>query len=307
MSNRIDELDKLDETRLLAIAGMYAEKRRRKHWHDQNIKTKWFQQGDLVLLYTLKKHKRKLKKRGIGPFVVSELTSSGAVRLETLDGAQMPNFINGSRLKKFEQPLTEGMIQQLHQAKTYKEGQIQLKEQAQIEAQERRQKMRTRREVKIMAVTGQNAEHEDFKVKPFTIHLQLTTDTREQFTTAMIDSGADCNVMSYDMWESLGMPKLTPSMLIFKSFSGFQTPSLGKLHVKTLIKKQIMEMVFDVTHKDQAAVDIILGRQWIYETNCQLDWITRQFVLHVGSSKVMGKKSELEAPTVQTQKQLSTK
>ena len=84
MSERVDELEKLDdETRLLAIAGMYAEKCRRKHWHDQNI---------------LKKHKRKLKKRGLGPFVVSEITSSGAIRLETLDGAQMPNFINGEEV-----------------------------------------------------------------------------------------------------------------------------------------------------------------------------------------------------------------
>ena len=60
-----------------------------------------------MLLYTLKKHKRKLKKRGLGPFVINELTSSGEVRLETLDGAQMPNFINGSRLKKYEKLLTE--------------------------------------------------------------------------------------------------------------------------------------------------------------------------------------------------------
>ena len=80
---RINDLEKLDETRLLPIAGMYAEKRRRKHWHDQNIKTTHFKQGDLVLLYTLKKHKCKLKKCGLGPFVVSELTTSGAVRLET--------------------------------------------------------------------------------------------------------------------------------------------------------------------------------------------------------------------------------
>ena len=42
LSERVDELEKLDETRLQAIAGMYAEKRRHKHWHDQNIKTKRF-------------------------------------------------------------------------------------------------------------------------------------------------------------------------------------------------------------------------------------------------------------------------
>ena len=71
-----------------------------------------------MLLYTLKKPKQKLKKHKLGPFVINELTSSGAIRLETLDGAQMPNFINGSFLKKYEEPLTKHMIQQLHQPKT---------------------------------------------------------------------------------------------------------------------------------------------------------------------------------------------
>ena len=47
-SKRVDELEQLDETRLLAIVGMYAEKRRQKQWHDQNIKTNCFKQGYLV-------------------------------------------------------------------------------------------------------------------------------------------------------------------------------------------------------------------------------------------------------------------
>jgi len=33
-SRRVYELEQLDETRLLAIAGMYAEKCCCKHWHD---------------------------------------------------------------------------------------------------------------------------------------------------------------------------------------------------------------------------------------------------------------------------------
>ena len=148
--------------------------------------------------------------------MVSELTSSGAVRLETLDGAQMPNFINGSRLKKYEEPLTKEMLQQLHQAKTYKEGQTQLKEQAQREAQERRQMMKSWRHANIMALFEHGNEDDESTVKPFTIHLQLTTDTCKQLTTALIDSGADCNVISYDMWESLGTLKLVHQCLLLR-------------------------------------------------------------------------------------------
>ena len=87
---------------MLAVVGIYAEKKRQKHWHDMYIKTNRFRQGNLVLLYTLKKHKRKLKRRGLGPYVVSELNFGGVVRLETLDGLPMGDFINGSHLKRYE-------------------------------------------------------------------------------------------------------------------------------------------------------------------------------------------------------------
>ena len=89
------------------------------------------------MLYTLKKHKRKLKGRGLGPFVIAELQSSGAVRLEALDGEQMPNFINGSPLKKYEEPLTKEILQRLHSTRTVKEGQDLLKQQAQDKAKAR--------------------------------------------------------------------------------------------------------------------------------------------------------------------------
>ena len=97
-----------------------------------------------MLLYTLKKHKRKLKKRGLGPYVISELNNSGAICLETLDGEPMANFINGSRLKRFEEPLTKTMLQQLLLAKNRKEGLEQLKKQAREEALERKCKRKER-------------------------------------------------------------------------------------------------------------------------------------------------------------------
>ena len=59
--DRVEQLEKLDETRLLAFVGMYAEKQRCKQWFDKNLKERNFAVGDLVLLYTLKNNKRKLK------------------------------------------------------------------------------------------------------------------------------------------------------------------------------------------------------------------------------------------------------
>ena len=64
LSERLNELEKLDETRLKAVTGMYALKRRQKQFHDNHILTKHFQLGDLVLVYTLKEFQSKFTKRG---------------------------------------------------------------------------------------------------------------------------------------------------------------------------------------------------------------------------------------------------
>ena len=70
LSNRVKELEKLDETRLAAIAGMYALKRRQKKF----LITKHFKLGDLVLVFTIKEFAAKLSKRGKGPYVILGLS-----------------------------------------------------------------------------------------------------------------------------------------------------------------------------------------------------------------------------------------
>ena len=91
LSKRLDKLEKLDETHLAAVHGMYALKRRQKKFHDSHISTKEFKLGDLVLLFTLKQFVSKFTKQGQGPYVMSRLSSSGALKLSTLDGEEMAN------------------------------------------------------------------------------------------------------------------------------------------------------------------------------------------------------------------------
>ena len=58
---------------------MYTLKRIQKQFHDDHIITKQFRLGDLVLVYTLKEFAAKFTKHGRGPYVISRLSSSGAV------------------------------------------------------------------------------------------------------------------------------------------------------------------------------------------------------------------------------------
>ena len=48
------------------------------------------------------------------------ITNGGAVRLETLDGQPMANFINGSQLRKYKEPLTDEILERMHIAKNAK-------------------------------------------------------------------------------------------------------------------------------------------------------------------------------------------
>ena len=77
--DQIEDLEQLDETCLRAVEGMYFEKHRQKRWHDHNLRTKEFHKGTLVLVYTLTKHKCKLKIRGLGLFVINDISPSGSV------------------------------------------------------------------------------------------------------------------------------------------------------------------------------------------------------------------------------------
>ena len=106
LSDRLEDLEKLDEVCLQAVMGMYALKRRQKSLHGAKIKTKEFKKDDLVLAYMLKQHASKHKKHGLGPYVVHDISTSGALRLATIDGEQMPNWINQCRVKKYLAPLT---------------------------------------------------------------------------------------------------------------------------------------------------------------------------------------------------------
>ena len=74
-----------------------------------------------MLVYTLKQHIGKFKKRGFGPCVVEEISAGGAVKLSTLDGEIMSNWISGCRLKKYQLPLTNEMLERMHAAKNRKE------------------------------------------------------------------------------------------------------------------------------------------------------------------------------------------
>ena len=144
LSKRLEELEQLYETRLAIVAGMYALKCQQKRFHDRHIIKKEFKLGELVLVYTFKKFQSKFFKASQGPFVISSVSSSGAVTLSTLDGEEMTKWISGCCVKKYYTLLTTQELEHLHKAKWRQENCVLIAKSAREEAKEQARKCRNR-------------------------------------------------------------------------------------------------------------------------------------------------------------------
>ena len=97
-------LHQLEETRSLATLSLQIEQQRRKAWHGRHLCHRQFKN---VLLYEAKflKKTKKLMPAWVGPFIIGDILSNGAVQLLTLQGVPLP-LVNGSRIKPYLQPVS---------------------------------------------------------------------------------------------------------------------------------------------------------------------------------------------------------
>jgi len=97
------ELDLLDELREKARIKEAVCKQRLARRYNAKVKPRSFQQGDLVWRMTGDARKNqtdgKFAANWEGPYRVSQVSDKGAVRLEQLDGEQIPNTWNADHLK----------------------------------------------------------------------------------------------------------------------------------------------------------------------------------------------------------------
>ncbi|XP_023731778.2 uncharacterized protein LOC111879546 [Lactuca sativa] len=110
-SNRLMQMNALEELRNDAYSSSWLYKQKTKMWHDKRIKEKEFHEGQKVLLFNsrLKLFSGKLKSIWDGPFLVKMVFPHSAIELLSRDGT--PFKINGHRVKKYEEgvPRNEGM------------------------------------------------------------------------------------------------------------------------------------------------------------------------------------------------------
>ena len=66
------------------------------------------------------------------------------------------------------------------------------------------------------------------------------------------------------------------------------------------IQDEHMYELFYVADKHQAVEHIVLGKYWMWSTNCHLDWELRQYTIQVNSVTLIGPSAqELSTETIQ--------
>ena len=94
-------MNELEELRNKAYDNARIYKDKTKKCHDHRILGREFRVGELVLLYKsrLKLFPRNLKSRWSGPYLVTVVTTFGAVKLRTYSGNEFK--VKGQRLKHY--------------------------------------------------------------------------------------------------------------------------------------------------------------------------------------------------------------
>ena len=81
----------------------------------------------------------------MGPYVIHDISTGGALHLATLDGEQMPTWISGFQVKKYLKLLMLEVLEWLHNTKEQAQCSLQMKQQALMEAKEQEAKHKYQR------------------------------------------------------------------------------------------------------------------------------------------------------------------
>ncbi|MCO5594194.1 hypothetical protein L7F22_048218 [Adiantum nelumboides] len=278
LSEQIEVLEKLDETRLRAVASIYAQKRNMKSFFDQHVINKEFATRDYVLMYTLKQHSRKLQKRGNGLYVIHDISPSGAIKLATLEGEEMHNWISGCILKKYHLPLTTEMLTKIHSAKErknkLKDTKARAQEETKIRILKRKQKLQQQRQPPIEETTPiplvaiQTCEQWQIGID-VRINIRLPNG---KYQRALVDTGARVNVVNYTTYKKLTDQPLMHCSRNIAAPNKKIMPTMGFINSNINIDGNLCPHQFLVVADNGINESICLGVPWIRTYNAIPEW-----------------------------------
>jgi len=104
LRDRLEQLEALDEARMVSTQHIEAIQRRRKIAFDNRHKVRVLQPGMLVLLQDARRLEfpGKFDALWLGPYMVREVFPNNSVQLETLNGEIFPTRTIGNRCKEYK-------------------------------------------------------------------------------------------------------------------------------------------------------------------------------------------------------------
>eukprot|EP00253_Pinus_taeda_P018169 PITA_18169 len=117
-TNRLQQINELDEIRLSALQHTALIQQQRAKWHDALIKNRVFHERDWALLYDsrFQDFPEKLQTRWPRPYEIQKVHDNGTLTLITIDGSGYTFKANGHRVRLYRKPLTrESFCQHLRQ------------------------------------------------------------------------------------------------------------------------------------------------------------------------------------------------
>ena len=264
LPSRLENLERLTETRLLAFQALLTEKANRKAWHDNKVKDKDLAEGDMALKFTSQRHKKKLKLRGEGPYVVSEITKTGACRIRTLEGIDIPGFINGSKLKRYYGPLTLEALLITRQREVEAKLKASEGRMARLETDLRNAQAKLKRQSDTHPVAIAKL------IDPNVVTTHLPCIANGIPLRAVVDTGASLTLFSFEMWEHLGSPNLEACSDNFLGFDGSISRCMGAFVCKITTQHTEHLIQVRVLPPKVLYTPCLLGLDWCHVSECLL-------------------------------------
>ena len=104
LQSRYDQLCMMDEKRLKALYHIRGYQKRFRKAFDKNVRARDLTLGDLVLKEIrtpVQDTNGKFKQNWVGPYIIKQIYSKGAIRLTDLDANPFTELINMDQLKKY--------------------------------------------------------------------------------------------------------------------------------------------------------------------------------------------------------------
>ena len=102
---------------------------------------------------------------------------------------------------------------------------------------------------------------------------------------AFLDTGADDNIISYELFKCLNDIQLVPTSVHFQDYSGHLAPAFGCCVIKMFVQGLTCEDEFFVTHPTLQTVPMILGRAWQQQYNCSINWANQSVSCTINESQ----------------------